>query len=1099
MSKLKDQADRDAAIKERKRDVIVLAGAGTGKTSLLTKRFVELIAPEDDTLPGSPVGRLAAVTFTRKAAGELKNRIRTELLTLLETNLSQIRRKRISDALSDLDFSSIGTIHGFADRLLRLRPIEARISPSYQIVEDTESLIHETTHRWLEGARSSKLLDQWSNIKNAPSKDDCEAATVWLRDLLEAGIEIQDKEFEFSAQIGIVGLVRCIVDQRDRGNPVKVAIPYSPTTTDRELKQILSEVEKCVSTLTESDLDPGARHLKGLIDNLKFAIETNSLGKKINWLKWVFCDAKVDGKAMTMKNHFSISKENGTWELYNKLRGSGKDGGYWLSVFSPLVESLLAAAASAQPVIISLYEDVKKRHEMIDQLDLLIKLRDLLSGNATVKASFGKLFDHVFVDEFQDTDPIQAEVLFHLCESPGTLTIIGDPKQSIYRFRRADISIFANAVNQLKARNALTVRLSTNFRSRPALINAFNKVFPNYFGAPDPKSATPSEFDAETGWVSYSGLEPNPQAKDLNEPSLRFLRVNALDATTVSEQRPLEARLAARHIAWLLSQKNQETNRPIIGSDIAVLTRAMTNVPLLVRELRSLGVEVHITGGREYASSELIQRYILVLNSIANSSDGPGAVAARQFPFSSVTPFDEDTDLRTWLTSLRRERFNRPILHTALDVIEESLALRILGLGINADNDLAMLYRFANMFASTAAKNGWDFDETARWAREWLENPPQINSPATENKNAVRIMTIHQAKGLEFPIVYLLDGYERGGTDKGSGYRISADGKEWMLSIGGYDAVFNPSGRTPDFKAREASHIREEQKRLHYVAATRAEDLLIIPIPDPAPPTALYNKVWGTYLADEKSSKEGRHLTYPSTEAEGKAAHLVPYKPREEWLSPKVENVSISVPSINEIADKATPATRFTSVTSEAHRVPTATISSAISEAAADTSSTVVYLPSGGAALGTVVHRALQLFLNAHTTIEKAVQIAAHELGESIDRDLALAHVKNAINVLEKQGYLDGSWTVYSELPFIYSYTLTGQQTLVRGVIDLLLVKGDAAHIIDFKTDGAVLNTKTKTQYQEQLNLYAEAVKNYLPTVRHLKTALLMTASGESL
>src|SRR6266496_2655445 len=140
-----DQAQRDAAITERDRNVVVNAGAGTGKTSILVRRFVDMVAPAKSTAPAVSISRVAAITFTRKAAGELRFRIRERLLAELARAKSDSPREvQLRDALAGFDTAYVGTIHSFADRLLRLRPFKALLSPSYEIAEDDEALIRET-------------------------------------------------------------------------------------------------------------------------------------------------------------------------------------------------------------------------------------------------------------------------------------------------------------------------------------------------------------------------------------------------------------------------------------------------------------------------------------------------------------------------------------------------------------------------------------------------------------------------------------------------------------------------------------------------------------------------------------------------------------------------------------------------------------------------------------------------------------------------------------------------------------------------------------------------------------------------------------------
>lgn len=1105
-----DQADRDAAIFERERDVIVLAGAGCGKTSLLTSRFVERIAPLNDKMAPTEITKLAAVTFTRKAAGELKNRIRGELLSLIESKTTDIRRARAEEALSQLDFAFIGTIHGFADRLLRLRPIEAKISPSYEIVTDTGALIDETLSRWIEGAQANNLRAHWSSLVLSPSDMDCSVASEWARTLLSAGVEVNDYDGEFSSTIGLAGIVRGWVETRDRAAPAEVSYPYNEAKINTLLKKLLNELRKCLNKVAKFELDIGARHLQSLDTNIENAINASTHGEKLNWLAPVFNDAKHGDRKLTKKDCFPESAKHGTWDFYKQLTSDEIKGSptYYSSIYEPLVNSLFAPATKVRAVILSLFDNVKKRHEVIDQLDLLISLRDLLHTNKEMCDSLAQQFEHIFVDEYQDTDPVQAEIFSSLCKAKGSLTIIGDPKQSIYRFRRADITIFASTIAALVKRGALRAQLKVNFRSRPGLIRSYNNVFPEFFGpSPDPKGAP--EFHVETGWVAYSGLEASNKIPESTDSPLCILRLDSDGAEGVGRTRPLEARLAARHIAWLLSpdcnlrvrtqdERGEVGERAIRGKDIAILCSAMTNVGTLTGELRSLGVQVHVTGGNEFASNSLLRRYVLALNAVADMRDGPALMALHQFPFSSVTPLavaTQDKDdltkpagaLRNWLLEIRQKRNLRPILHTARDVIEKSLALRVLGLGLNSEQDLSILQRFANIFAEKANSSGWDFDETARWARTWLDDRQDVSSPAIESDQAVRILSIHQSKGLEFPVVYLFDGYASAPRDRSSGFRVSNDGKEWSISAGNYQADFNLLERSPNLKESESSHKKEEHKRLHYVAATRAMDYLIIPVPDPLSSTATYSKVWSPLIEGAAKTKSRDVLCFKPTKSEEKSAHTVPYAVRAEWLEPKEDTtISISLKTPEEIISKLPPVIEFTSAKKEAQKA------GLLSNVASPASSLMPEKVSDGAEIGTAVHRAVYFIIGAGMDHKNAVANAIFESSCELDKKLVSTQVQLVIESITEKGLLDGSWNVLCEVPFVSVNKEESNNAIVRGVIDILFTKKQAAMIIDIKTDASI-SVGTQKSYEKQIQFYKEAVRTLLPDIQDIEASLLRT------
>src|SRR5919106_6202172 len=199
-----DQDQRDAAIAERKRNVLVDAGAGTGKTTILVDRLVEMVAPTGGNY-AIPISRIAAITFTRKAAGELRLRIREKLLqALAEAKPGSERDTQLRDAIADLDTAYVGTIHSFADRLLRLRPVEAGLSPSYEIAEDDQALVRETFEVLLQAVQSGTLA---AELAGSAVAGNAAEVTQTILDALDAGLRADSLELEFIVRYGLDELV----------------------------------------------------------------------------------------------------------------------------------------------------------------------------------------------------------------------------------------------------------------------------------------------------------------------------------------------------------------------------------------------------------------------------------------------------------------------------------------------------------------------------------------------------------------------------------------------------------------------------------------------------------------------------------------------------------------------------------------------------------------------------------------------------------------------------------------------------------------------------------------------------------------------------
>ena len=207
-----DQGQRDAAVAEHNRNVLVDAGAGTGKTTILVDRLVEIVAPTDGHRV-VPIGRIAAITFTRKAAGDLRLRFRERLLNeLADGHPGSEREAQLRDALAGLDTAYVGTIHSFADRLLRLRPVEAALSPSYEIAEDQEPLVRETLQVLLHTVERGTLA---AELTGADASSRSDEATQTILDALAAGLQVESRETEWKIYYGLDALVEGFVRQRD--------------------------------------------------------------------------------------------------------------------------------------------------------------------------------------------------------------------------------------------------------------------------------------------------------------------------------------------------------------------------------------------------------------------------------------------------------------------------------------------------------------------------------------------------------------------------------------------------------------------------------------------------------------------------------------------------------------------------------------------------------------------------------------------------------------------------------------------------------------------------------------------------------------------
>ncbi|HYN41431.1 MAG TPA: UvrD-helicase domain-containing protein, partial [Thermoanaerobaculia bacterium] len=406
MKPLADAAARKTAVTDVERSLLVEASAGTGKTKTLIDRILQLVLEA-----GEPLSSIAAMTFTEKAAGEMKERLRKRIDEEARDTRDPARRERAERARRDLDSAEVSTIHSFCSRLLRERPVEARVDPDFVTPEDgvARELFEEVFSVWIdEEARANGPVTDALRRGLSPGTLRELAATLHGERTLILSCRIPDDPLPF-VRMELQGLVgdgeRLVADVPSgfRDDP-KVLLLRSALDEVRSLLPLGLEDLAAFEPVTKIDFRPGKRAF--FTGNLKAAANA-------------FRD---EWKALAAR-----------------------------LAFLPGEKLLAAVAASVRDGFLPRLETEKERRGLLDFDDLLLSARDLLRRSRAAREHFQERFPHLVVDEFQDTDPVQAEIVMRLAAPPGeqdperwddlepvagALFLVGDPKQSIYRFRR---------------------------------------------------------------------------------------------------------------------------------------------------------------------------------------------------------------------------------------------------------------------------------------------------------------------------------------------------------------------------------------------------------------------------------------------------------------------------------------------------------------------------------------------------------------------------------------------------------------------------------------------------------------------------------------
>jgi ATP-dependent exoDNAse (exonuclease V) beta subunit len=849
---LADAGARDRIANDLDVTLVVEAAAGTGKTTALVGRIMALLS--------SGKGRLStivAVTFTEKAAGEMKLRLRTEIEKARNASPSTEILARLDAALAELEAAHIGTIHGFCADLLRDRPVEARVDPLFEMIAEDEQnrLLEECFEPWFEQALRSphkdrrfegvrRLLRRRARRRNVSGpRELLRKATFDLVEWRHFSGEWRRDPFD---REGSIDRVIAKIDLFSR---------HAEHALEKEknedwLAKSIMEISRWRSELARREAVLGSRDYDGL------EAELRTLERERFW-NWkgrgkVFSPGvsrdDVLNERTALKEELSLTLQKADADLAVCLRRE----------LTPLADA---------------YEDLKRRAGRLDFLDLLLRVRDMLQSDAAVRQELQRRFTHLLVDEFQDTDPLQAEILLLLASDdpkeaefsrvktlPGKLFVVGDPKQSIYRFRRADVTLYEATKQQLLASGAVLVHLTTSFRSVPSIQSAVNAAFSQVMRG--------SEDGSQASYVALTPFREEPK----NRPTVVALPVprpyahyGKIADYIISESFPDAVGAFVDFLinksGWTIAEKDSAVEVPIDARHICLLFKRFQSfgedvTRPYVRALESRRIPHVLVGGRSFHHREEVTALRNAASAIEWPDDELSVFATLRGPFialsdaqllawrsqfGSLHPFkkvEEEKlteftkpirDALALLARLHRGRNHRPIADTLGRLLEATRAHAGIAIWPTGEQALANVLRvldLARRFEATGATSFRAF--VSRLDDDAERGTGAEAAVVEEGTEGVRIMTVHRAKGLEFPVVVLVDPTAPPALQNPTRYVPAASGAEKRV------AAIPLAGCVPVelFEHREEvlRHDREEAARLVYVAATRARELLVIPV-----------------------------------------------------------------------------------------------------------------------------------------------------------------------------------------------------------------------------------------------------------------------------
>lgn len=1033
-----DQTAREKIKLDLQTNFLVEAGAGSGKTTSLVDRMVNLIYTGT-----SKIEHMVAITFTRKAADELKVRFQSVLEKTWKIETDEVIRGRLSVALQNIEHCFLGTVHSFCARLLRERPIEANLDLDFKELEESDDI------QLLEEAWSSYLQELQ---ENQPHK---------LQEMDDIGISVDE-------------LFQCLRDLKEYPDVEWIVGSVSKPDVTSAFQSFMNLVKEARRAFPEKEPDKG-------YDTLQKAIVTAIQKERFT----DFSQAKnlisilslFDKKLKITQNRWE-SKEDA--KFYEEKISAAFDAVIkpliqeWKEYCHPIINNFLHGAVLQ-------YSQLKKERSLLNFQDLLIQSSSLLKTNSEVREYFQEKYRFLLVDEFQDTDPIQAEIMFFLtgenieetvwtkCRpKAGSLFVVGDPKQAIYRFRRADIDTYNRVKELITEHGGEVLQLTMNFRTLDSITQGLNTVFHRYL----PEKETVYQ-------AAYRPLDSFHEDEGGNWTGIKQLVVPS--EFTKKEEIILED---ARNIAKVIQQQMKQGAS---AKDFMVLTRYNDGISTYAEEIETAGIPVSISGEVIIGETREFQEMNILLKTFTDPTDQVSLVAVLRGIFFGFS----DNELYQWkkengyfsiyanipdtLSDKVKQKFEMAIgkLQTyqnwiqqyaptvAIEKIMEDIGFYPLLLKNNRGK---RTYKSLLQIISALREQESNGNSTFRQIFERLTelvNEKTVVLNIEEDADAVRIMNVHKAKGLEAPIVFLAHPNKLVKPESFVNKHIK---REDHFSKGYYTFSVRNGFQDKDLgipkdwetvKEEELRYLTEEELRIIYVAATRAEKTLILS------------------SSAKNNNKNPWNILF-------EIKNIVAIEPTVDEDNQAQSPITITLNDFKEKTRDRLSWIEESKVKSYEHWSPTKDkdYSSVV---------TIEREEGGGMDWGTVVHEVLEKVVKG--------QDVSHYISASLKKnDIAPEKQEEVIDILRKFQQTD-IWdgvtkaeVVLTEVPFTKKIVkgeplskwleeLESDNVLVKGVIDLIFKTKDGWVLVDYKTDRPTSNEdfeKLAQFYSSQIQFYKE-------------------------
>lgn len=1113
-------------------NLAVVAGAGSGKTYVLVERFLALLRAHRDWR----LNQVVAITFTRAAALEMRERVRQRLVMESDSGASEDWRAHARRLIEQMDSARIDTIHGLCANLLRANAAEAGLDPDFVILEEVESAL--LANRALDQMLRSALRTAWPPaLLIAAQMPNSDAIIRTLRSLIPHAhalapctqAELLARWSQLRTQV-FSTRIRHFVAQAQ----MLLSDIHLPAKLDDSIAIVAQDVQKRAAELLNYDSEAQFAQL-GAIQSLRLVGgSAKAWGKEeLNAAKAALTIIREEAKQII--------------EYYPPLREV--DGA--AAELSIAWAELVQRAAEA-------YQLAKNERRALDFNDLEERSVRLLDEHSAVRERYrNQEYKQILVDEFQDTNEAQWRIIERLTslEHGGSLFVVGDPKQSIYGFRGADVRVFEKVQHLIESQpSGDSLRLQRSWRSHPGLVESFNSLFERILRR-DPESSA-AAYQVEFGEAMSAVRQDQPASPSVELVLLRTQRKieegqAPEGAPNEAARRTWEAHTIGQHILRLHAEgfpiqardaEGQLSQRPFQFSDAALLFQSMSSVNDYEEAFKDLGIPYITIAGKGFYNRQEIRDAMNLVRALHNPADDLALAAALRSPFFAFS--DEMLlALRLPLGSSRHPELLWTALHTR-DLVHgpglfqsEELArlqharhvlstLQRLAGRLTIDEVLRRAIAMTGYLATITALPAGDrrrrnveklldvaeasksvtVGAFSEFIAELNEREVREGEAALEADQAVRLMTVHASKGLEFPVVYLANASWRR-----SAVRDPISFEETLgLIVRGADKEQEPFLSA---YAQEIQRSREdaESRRKLYVAMTRARDLLIICAGHSSnQPSKNRSATWKDLLFAALSLEDPQDQMSIGLGAGTLRIHIPAYSDmtfirqmQDDAARYSAESVTPAVPPLLKALKQGQEslfghisATQLARLGEARYQRPHMPYRALLSEEGARANPILQTRENEVTQrlVGEIVHEAIRYWRFPHNFVGLAEMLQAHAWSQHLTRQETLeAAAKQAETLLEQfrrsslyaeiEAARQAKRPVLREVPFVFR---SGER-LIHGIIDVLFQDASEAWTIaDYKTSyvprepGERLSealAKHAERYYFQIGAYASAVE----------------------